>query len=177
VDLSREALARVVRGEVPAFFVAQREDDLLTALRIAKEFGLQAILSQATEGYLVAEEVAKAGVFVAAAPTMQRAGSLETFNACFENAARLAGAGVPVAITSGYESYVPKTRVVLFEAAVAAANGMGWERALRAVTLDAARLLGVDAEYGSIEPGKRAVLACFDGDPFEYTTHVTQVLR
>jgi imidazolonepropionase-like amidohydrolase len=106
---------------------------------------------------------------------MQRAGDLQRFNTCLENAALLADVGVPVAITSGYESYVPKTRVILFEAAVAAANGLGFERALAGVTIEPARLLGVDAEYGSLEPGKAAVLVCYDGDPFQYATHVTHV--
>ena len=82
---------------------------------------------------------------------------------------------VPVAISSGYESYVPKTRVVLFEAGVAAANGLGWERALRSVTIDAARILGCDEDRGSIEPGKWADLVCYAGDPFEYTENVTAV--
>ncbi|MGV3722121.1 MAG: amidohydrolase family protein, partial [Actinomycetota bacterium] len=71
---------------------------------------------------------------------------------------------------------VPKTRVVLFEAAVAAANGLGFADALAAITIDAARLLGISDRVGSIEPGKDADLALFDGDPFEYTTHVTAVI-
>jgi imidazolonepropionase-like amidohydrolase len=93
-----------------------------------------------------------------------------------ETAATLRRAGVPVALQSGFEPYVPKTRVVLFEAAAAAANGLSFEEALAAVTIDAARLLGVEKRVGSIEPGKDADLALFDGDPFEYTTHVTAVL-
>lgn len=174
-DLNREALAELLAGKMPALFVGHREDDLLTAIRIAREFGLRAILSQATEGYLVKDEIRAAGVPVLAAPTMQRAGDLERFNTCLENAALLADAGVPVAITSGYESYVPKTRVVLFEAAVAAANGLYFGPALRAVTIDAATILGIADRYGSLEPGKVADLVCYDGDPFEYTTHVTAV--
>jgi imidazolonepropionase-like amidohydrolase len=83
---------------------------------------------------------------------------------------------VRVALQSGSEPYVPKTRVVLFEAAVAASNGLSFDEALAAVTIDAARLLGVEARVGSIEAGKDADLALFDGDPFEYTTHVTGVV-
>jgi len=172
----RAVLRACARGELPALFVAHREDDLLTALRLADEFGLSVALSQATEGYLVADELKAAGAPVLAAPTMQRAGGLQTFNTTLENAARLADAGVPVAITSGYESYVPKTRVVLFEAGVAAANGLGHERALRAVTSEPARLLGIDDRFGALKSGMPATFACFDGDPLEYATHCVRVV-
>jgi imidazolonepropionase-like amidohydrolase len=71
---------------------------------------------------------------------------------------------------------VPKTRVVLLEAAVAAAHGLGADRALRAITLDAAKVLGIADRVGSIEPGKDGDLALYDGDPFEYTTHCVGVV-
>ena len=109
-------------------------------------------------------------------PTMQRPSSPETINSTLASAGLLADRGVPLAITSAYESYVPKTRVPLFEAAVAMANGLGSERALRAVTLDAARILKIDKDYGSLEAGKAADLVLYDGDPFEVVTHVTYVV-
>ncbi len=87
----------------------------------------------------------------------------------------MADAGLSVSITSGYESYVPKTRVVLFEAQVAAAYGLGWQRALQAVTIEPAKALGIDTDYGTIQQGKVADLVCYDGDPFEYTSHVSAV--
>ncbi len=93
-----------------------------------------------------------------------------------ETAVALRKAGIPFALQSGYESYVPKTRVVLFEAAVAAGHGLPFDAALAAVTLDAARLLGIADRVGSLEAGKDADLALFDGDPFEYTSHVTGVM-
>jgi imidazolonepropionase-like amidohydrolase len=80
-----------------------------------------------------------------------------------------------VAIGSGFEGYVPKTRVVRYEAGIAMVYGLGFERALQAVTLDAAKILNVDDRYGSLEPGKVADLVLYDGDPFEHATHVTHV--
>ena len=85
-------------------------------------------------------------------------------------------AGIQVALQGGYESYVPRTRVVLFEAAEAAAYGLSFEDALALITIDAARLLGIEARVGSLEPGKDGDLALYDGDPFEYTTHCTGVV-
>ncbi len=80
-------------------------------------------------------------------------------------------AGIPVAMGSGYESYVPKTRVVLWEAAIACAYGCPFSDALGLVTASAAQLLGISDRVGSIEVGKDGDVALFDGDPFEYTTH------
>src|SRR5262249_36758564 len=158
-------------GKVPVIFAAHRADDLATALRLAKEFGLRARLDLATEGYLLAEEIAQAQVPVVVHPTMQRAGSsMETLDVQLCNAAVLAGRKVPLAIGTGFEGYVPKTRVLRHEAAVAMVNGLGHERALRAVTLDAAKLLGIEKERGSIEVGKVADLVLYDGDCFEHAT-------
>jgi imidazolonepropionase-like amidohydrolase len=81
-----------------------------------------------------------------------------------------------VSIESGYEGYVPKTRIVLFEAALAAAYGLTFDEALKTITINPAKLLGVDGRIGSLEVGKDADLVLFNGDPFEYTTNVTTVL-
>ena len=121
------------------------------------------------------EELKRAGVPVVVHPTMQRAAaSMETLHSFNGNAAVLANAGIPIAICTGFEGYVPKTRVLRHEAAMAAANGLGADRALRAITIDAAKLLGIADKYGSIEKGKVADLVLYDGDPFEHATHVTQ---
>src|SRR5438093_5467401 len=107
---------------------------------------------------------------------MQRPSEMETFHSHLGNAAVLADRKVPLAIGTGFESYVPKTRVVRFEAAMAMVNGLGFDRALSAITLDAARILGIDDRFGSLEAGKVADLVLYDGDPFEHTTRVTHVL-
>lgn len=174
-DLRLEVLVKVLAKEVPLLVTAHRANDILTALRIAKEFGLRIILDGAAESYLVIDQLRAAGIPVILHPTMYRAGG-ETENLSMETAATLKKAGIPVALQSGYETYVPKTRVVLFEAALAAANGLTFEQALGTITIDAARILGVDQRVGSLEPGKDGDVVLFDGDPFEYTTHVTGVV-
>jgi len=108
-------------------------------------------------------------------PTTYRATS-ETKNLSFTTAAKLADAGVPFAIQTGFEGYVPKVRVLVFEAAIAAAHGLGFKRTLESITLTPAKLLGISGRVGSIEVGKDGDLALFDGDPFEYTTHCTGVV-
>jgi imidazolonepropionase-like amidohydrolase len=174
-DLRLETLARVIRREIPLLVSAHRANDILAALRVAREFNIRMALDGASEAYLVIDQIKAAGVPVIIHPTMYRAGG-ETENLSFETAAALRKAGIAVAIQSGYEGYVPKTRVVLFEAALAAANGMSFIDALAAITINAARILGIAERVGSLEAGKDADLALFDGDPFEYTSHVTGVI-
>ena len=174
-DLRLEALGQVLKKERPLLVTAQRATDIGNALRVAREFDIPIVLDGAAEAYLMTESIKAAGVPVIVHPTMMRAVG-ETENLSMETASRLRAAGIPFALQSGYESYVPKTRVVLFEASVAAAHGLTPEQALAAITIDAARILGVDQRLGSLEPGKDGDLALFDGDPFEYTSHVTGVV-
>jgi imidazolonepropionase-like amidohydrolase len=174
-DLGLEALGRVLQGEVPLLVTAQRAQDIASALRLADEFQVRIILDGAAEATLLLERIKAAGVAVILHPLMART-SEELENASWETAAKLRAAGVRVALQGGYESYVPKTRVVLFEAAVAAANGLPFEEALAAITIDAARVLGIDGRVGSLAVGKDGDAALYDGDPFEYTTHCTAVI-
>jgi len=173
-NLDHAALRRVLRGEVPALITAHRAHDIQAALRLQEEFGFDLILDGASEAYLVTEEIAAADVPVILHPTMVRPGGT-TQNAAFTTAGVLHEAGIPVAIQTGWEPYVPKTRIVLYEAAIAAANGLPRRAALASMTRTPADILGLD-DVGTIAPGQRADLALFDGDPFEYTTHVCTVL-
>ena len=176
-SLKKESLLLALDKKVQTLFAAQQADDILTGLRLAEEFQLDAAIALAAEGYLVREQLAEAKVPVLLHPTMQRAGgSLETYHSHLGNAAALSDAKIPLAITSGAEGYVPKTRVARFEAAIAAVHGLGFEKALASVSLGAAEVLRIDDRYGSLEPGKVADLVLYDGDPFEYATHVTHVI-
>jgi len=169
-DLRKEALAQVLRRELPLLVTAHRAQDILSLLRLAKEFDLEIVLDGGAEAYLVLAELKAAKVPVLLHPTMARPfGDQENLN--LETAAKLQAAGIPFAFQSGFESYVPKTRVVLWEGAMAAANGLSFDEALRALTLTPARLLGLADRVGSLETGKDGDVALFDGDPFEFTTH------
>ncbi|MEX2190615.1 MAG: amidohydrolase family protein [Bacteroidota bacterium] len=174
-DLQLEMVAEILRGNVKALITAQTAPEIAAALRLQKEFGFPMVLDGAAEAPLLLDEIKAAGVPVILHPTMVRTGG-DTKSASFTTAAVLRKAGIRFALQSGFEGYVPKTRVVLFEAAIAAANGLTMEEALRTITIDAAAILGLEKRVGSIERGKDADLALFDGDPFEYTTRVCAVV-
>ena len=172
-DLKSEIMLRVIKREVPLLITAHRAQDILTAIRIAKEFNIRIVLDGVADAHLVLNEIKASGYPVIVHPTMARAGD-ETENLSMENAAKIRAAGIPVALQSGYEGYVPKTRVVLFEAAMAAGNKrLLPQEAMAMITIQAARILGIDNRVGSLEKGKDADLAMYDGDPFEFTTHCT----
>ena len=169
-----EALLPALDGKMPVVFAAHRADDIRTALRIAEEFKLKPMIALGSEAYLLVDELAKRKIPVIVHPTMQRPGSsMETQNTLLGNAAILKAKGVPVVIGTSFEGYVPKMRNLRSEAAIAAANGLGHAGALQAITSDAAKLLGIDKDYGSLEVGKVADIVLYNGDPFENATHVT----
>ena len=170
-NLRDEALLDVLSKKVPAIITANTAVDILSALRLAEEFKFDLILDGVAEAYMVLDQIKSAGVPVILHPLMAR-----TKNISFETAKLLADNNIPFAIQGGYESYVPKTRNVLFEAAIAVANGLDYEKGLESITLAPAKILKIDGRVGSLDTGKDADLVIFDGDPFEYTTRVCQVL-
>ncbi len=174
-DLHLETLTRALDGTQPLLVTVHRHQDILAAIRLADEFKLKIALDGVSDAPLVLDEIKRSGFPVFLHPTMFRANN-ETENLSFETASKLKRTGIEFALQSGFESYVPKTRVVLFEAAVAVANGLSHKEALASITIDAAKLLGIALRTGSIEPGKDADLALYDGDPFEYTTHCIGVI-
>jgi imidazolonepropionase-like amidohydrolase len=174
-DLRLEALARVLSGELPLLVTVNRANDILAAIRLGKEFGLKMVLDGAAEAPVVLDEIRASGYPVFVHATMARPGG-EAEALSLETAGKLRAAGIPFAMQSGFEGYVPKTRVVLFEAALAAANGLTPEQALAAITIEPAKLLGLQARLGSLETGKDGDVALYDGDPLEYLTHCTAVV-
>jgi len=172
-DLALESLGSVLAREMPLVVEVHRHNDIMTALRLADEFEFDLVLAGASDAHLLIDEIKAAGVPVILHPTMARAwGGSAMANFSFTTAAKLIEAGIPVALQSGHEGYVPKNRVVLFEAAVLLGYGVEPAQALEMITLAPARILGIDDRVGSLEPGKHGDLALFDGDPFEYTSHV-----
>ncbi len=174
-DLRLEPLAKVRKGELTAFFECYRVDDILTALRIIDEFGLKGVLVGCTEGHKVAEEIAKRKIPVIVSPFGVGPRRMETQEVTIQNAAILASSGVKV-IIKGEEAFgVGTIRELPLLAAFAIKGGLDRNLALRAITLNAAEVLGVADRIGSIETGKDADLVVFSGDPFHYRTVVKSV--
>jgi imidazolonepropionase-like amidohydrolase len=171
-DLSMEALLPVLKGEMPVLVHAERHDDILTALRIADEFGLRIILDGATDAYKVADEIKKRNIPVVLEDLFRGAGNVEDAGFNPRNGAILAEAGVRVAFRAAEGSwYTPGSGEpggdLLEIAAFAFKNGMSEEAALQAVTINAARVTGMDARVGSLEPGKDADILILRGHPLQ----------
>ena len=164
--LDLEALQPVLQGNVPLVISANRASDILGAIRLGREFNLRIIVSGAAEGWMVARELAEANVPVIINP-MNNIPGLEKLGVTLENAARLHAAGVTV-ILATFESH--NSRNLKQVAGNAVSYGMPYDAALRAVTLNPARVFGIANRYGSIEAGKDADVVVWSGDPFELTT-------
>lgn len=166
-----EALQPVLRGEVPMIAVANRRSDIETALRIAREFKLRLILAGGAEGWMIADQIAAAGVPV----MVQAMDNIPTYDGLgvrYENAGLLAKAGVKVVLM---ETDTHNSRNLRQQVGNAVAYGMSWEQAFRSVTLTSAEVFGVADRYGSLEAGKVANVVVWSGDPFEFSTGVEHV--
>lgn len=175
-DLNQEILGKLLRREIKGLISANKAVDIMSAIRLSKEFGFKLVIEGAAEAYRLIDEIKTSGAEVIVHPTMAGPDG-ELANITMENAAILTRAGIPISIESGYEAYVPKTRVVLFEAAAAMGRGgLSFDEALKAITIQPATLLGLEKRIGSIEKGKDADLVLYNGDPFEYVTKVCKVI-
>ena len=173
-DLKMDVLAKMLKGEIKALVTANSSTDIMSSIRLAKEFNLKLVLNGAAEAYRLIPQVKEAKAEIILHATMARNGG-DMVNMTRESAAILTNAGIPVSIETGFEAYVPKTRILLFEAAQAIPYGLSFNDALRAVTINPAKLLGLDKRIGTIEKGKDADIVLYNGDPFEYLTKVCTV--
>jgi imidazolonepropionase-like amidohydrolase len=162
-----EALQPVIEGKLPLVVEVKRASDIEAVLRLAHDYHLKLILSKATEAWKVAPQIATAGVPVLMDPVDNLPDSFETLGATLEAAARLQKAGVTVAFATN-DSH--NARNLRQSAGNAVTYGMPWDDALRAITLNPARIWGLADRYGSLEPGKDADVVVWDGDPLEDTT-------
>ena len=172
-DPRLEALIPVLRGELPVHIHAHRADDIATAVRICREYGLQFVVVHGTEGYRVTELLAAEGVGVITGPILTDRSKPELAGLTIETPARLAKAGVEIAICTDHP--VTPIQYLPLCAAVAVRGGLEPEEALRAITLGGARLAGVAHRVGSLTPGKDADVVVTSGHPLEWTGSVEHV--
>ena len=170
-DFSLEALVPVLKGEIPVIIHCERKDDILTAMRLADEFKLKIILDGATDAYKVIDEIKKRDIPVILEDLFRGVGNIEDRGFSVDNPAILAKAGVRVAFRAQEGLWqwpgAGMTGGDLLEiAAFAHREGMPEEAALRAVTIDAARIAGIESRVGSLEPGKDADILVLRGRPF-----------
>ncbi len=175
-DLALEPLARLLDGRLPAFIECYRSDDIMTALRLVDEFHLRAVLIGATEGFKVADEIARRKIPVIVGPMGVGPKRVETQDVAFGNAAALSKAGVTIAIEAEDAMGVGAAEELPLAAALAVKGGLSRDLALQAITATAARILGVGDRIGTLEPGKDADLVLFTGDPLHYLTRVDRVI-
>ena len=167
-EFRKECWLPVINREIPLKAHVHRVDDILTAIRIAKEFNLRLTLDHCTEGHLIAKEIKESGFPAIVGPSLTVRNKIETQNADFKTAGQLHKAGVNVAITTDH----PVTRIqdLIICAGFAAREGLGIEEGLKAITINAAQICNVSNRLGSIEVGKDGDIAIFDGNPMEVFT-------
>ncbi len=171
-DLGKEALCEVLSGERLVHFHSHRADDIMTVLRLKQEFGFNVLLQHGTETWKVAGELAKAGIPVSNITLDAPGGKLETMDLRMDNAGILERAGVLVSIHS--DDAIVDSRMMLREAALAVRGGMSRDGALKALTINGAKQMKLDARVGSLEPGKDADFLVLDGDPLSAYSHVLE---
>lgn len=172
-DKKMEAMREVVNGEIPIIVSVNAKEDILNVLEwIEERPDAEFILAGVQDGWRVADEIADAGLpaLVSTLYTPER--DYDNYQRPYQNPGKLHEAGVKVAIATGD---VENVRNAPYNAGFAANYGLGQEEALKAITINAAEIFGVDDKLGSIEEGKQANLFIADGDPFEPMNHIEQV--
>jgi imidazolonepropionase-like amidohydrolase len=167
-DLGLEALGQVLRREIPWRQHCHRADDIATGIRIAREFGYELVIDHGTEAHLLADLLAEQSIPVIIGPLFTSRSKVELRNRSLANPGRLAAAGVTIAITTDHP--VVPINFLIHQASLSVKEGLDRETALRAVTINPARILGVDDRIGSLDPGKDADLVIWSGDPLDVTS-------
>jgi len=162
-DFKLEALVPVVRGEMLCRIHCHRSDDIMTAIRVAKEFGLKFTLEHATEGYKIMDKIKENDLYCVVGPLCTGKYKMEVWGRKLETPGILDNNGVKLCLTEDGGS---STKWLPMHIGLCIARGLKWESALKAVTINPATLLGVEDRVGSIEVGKDADIAIFNGDPF-----------
>lgn len=173
-DMKMEAMIPVLKREIPVKAHAHRADDIFTALRIAKEFNIDITLDHCTEGHLIADELAKEGKSAIVGPSFGSRSKFELQNKTFDTPRVLVEAGVKIAITT--DSPVIPLQYLSLCAGLAHKAGLDEMEALKAITINAAEIIGLDKRVGSIEVGKDADIVIFEGNPIkdvDYQTYMT----
>ncbi len=165
VDLRYEAYRPVFEKKIPLKAHVHRTDDILTAIRIAKEFDLNMTLDHCSEGHLIIDEIKASGFPAIVGPDLTSRNKIEVQNMAFKTAGILSKAGVLTAITTDHPVSIIQTLPIC--ASLAVKEGMRMEDALRAITIHAAKICGVDDKIGSLEKGKYADVVIFDGHPLD----------
>ncbi len=174
-DLKLEGLAMVLKKEMPLRMHAHRADDIATALRIAREFDIELTLEHASEAHLIAEKVAASGFPCIVGPSLGIPSKVETRQKTLETTRILSDAGVTVALTTDHPVH-NIYQLLHAGAAVVREGGLDQFRALQCITINAAKILGIDKQVGTIEKGKDADLVVVDGHPFDYLSPVMYTL-
>ncbi len=164
-DLKLEALGLVLRREIPWRQHCHRADDIATAMRIAREFGYDLVIDHGTEAYLLADQIAAAGIPVVIGPLITSRSKVELRGRTLASPGRLAAAGVTIAITTDHP--VVPIHFLIHQATLAVKEGLDPVTALRAVTINPARIIGCADRIGSLTPGKDADVVIWSGDPLD----------
>jgi imidazolonepropionase-like amidohydrolase len=171
-DLAMEALVEVLDGKRTVHFHTHRHDDIVTVIRLSQEFGFKPVLHHVSEGWKVADEIARAGLFASVIVIDSPGGKQEALDNRMSTAAILDKAGVVVGFHT--DDYITDSRLFLRSAGLAVRAGLSREKALYAMTMAGARMLGLDSRLGSLEGGKDADFIVLSGDPLSVYTHVEQ---
>lgn len=172
-DLKMEAVTRVLNQEVPLRVHAHRADDIMTAVRIAREFQVRLVIEHCTEGHLIAEKLAEMDVPAVVGPVITNRAKVEMQGITLRTAKALADAGVLFAIMTDHP--VVPIQYLSLSAAMTIKGGLAADAALRAITIDAAKILGLEPCLGSLEVNKDADFVVLDRHPFDALCRVEQV--